>query len=178
MLARSACLAVKAIPFAGLTPDRLLLLSAEVNLHRRVAYHPNVVTLHRAIKTEAVLFLVLDLIPGPDLFDQIVTHDRYARDDGLITAVFAQIVDAVAACHKNGFAHRDLKPENILCEQDGTRVFLADFGLATTDRTSKDWATGSGFYMYVSPAAVPSPATPVGTLTISSHPLVLCQVAW
>ena len=142
-------LAVKSIPFSDLPPHRLALLQAELRLHRRVSSHPNVVTLHRAIKTDSVLYLVLDLIPGPDLFDQIVTHHRYAHNDALITNVFAQIVDAVATCHKNGFAHRDLKPENILSEQDGRHVFLADFGLATTDRTSKDFGTGSSFYMSV-----------------------------
>lgn len=61
--------------------------------------------------------------------------------------MFLQIIDAVEFCHENGVFHRDLKPENILCNQDGTRVVLADFGLATRQSVSDDLGVGSGYYM-------------------------------
>lgn len=78
--------------------------------------------------------------------------DRYFGNDALIRDVFIQIVDAVAYCHSLGVYHRDLKPENILCTEDGVRVVLADFGLATLDIVSSDLGVGSGYYM--SPGAV------------------------
>jgi serine/threonine protein kinase len=49
-------------------------------------------------------------------------------------------------CHHYGVYHRDLKPENILVFEGGTRVKLADFGLATTEEDSVDFGCGSTFY--------------------------------
>lgn len=76
---------------------------------------------------------------------------RYRQErvlmDGLIKKVFCQILDAVEFCHSYGIYHRDLKPENILCLQGGAKVVLADFGLATGEKSSSDFGCGSTFYM-------------------------------
>lgn len=66
--------------------------------------------------------------------------------ESLIKHVFAQIIDAVKYCHSQGIFHRDLKPENILCLEGGTKVVLADFGLATSETRSNDLGCGSAIY--------------------------------
>jgi serine/threonine protein kinase len=73
--------------------------------------------------------------------------DRYFGEDNLIRDVYLQIVDAVSYCHSLGVFHRDLKPENILCRAGGTKVVLADFGLATLDIVSTDLRVGSAYYI-------------------------------
>lgn len=72
---------------------------------------------------------------------------QYASDNDLIRSVFLQILDGVDWLHQLGIAHRDVKPENIVCSQDGTRVRIVDFGLATSESTSSEFGCGSTFYI-------------------------------
>jgi serine/threonine protein kinase len=72
--------------------------------------------------------------------------------------MFAQMCDAVAACHAQNVFHRDIKPENFIVTDgwttlpDGRQerkvvVKLTDFGLSTTDLESSDMDCGSAPYM-------------------------------
>lgn len=128
-------------------------------------------------KDDPCIYVILDYCPDGDLFSMITETQRYAvptptqspehdaagivydadQDeqyqqerldmDETVRDVFCQILDAVQFCHANGIYHRDLKPENILCLQGGAKVVLADFGLATHEKTSSDFGCGSTFYM-------------------------------
>jgi serine/threonine protein kinase len=74
--------------------------------------------------------------------------------------MFAQMCEAVAACHAQQVFHRDIKPENFIVTDgwsDSTSqnpepqrkviVKLTDFGLSTTDVDSSDMDCGSAPYM-------------------------------
>lgn len=123
-------------------------ISREIELHKRVSFHPNILTFHREIDAGRYVFFVYDLCAG-DLHS-VIRDLTFFRDDELIKSVFVQIIDALDFCHSRGVYHRDLKPENILVAWQGRdmEVFVADFGLATTNkRTLSSWGTPS----YMSP---------------------------
>ncbi|ESK84444.1 serine threonine protein kinase [Moniliophthora roreri MCA 2997] len=119
----------------------------EIALHQIAGAHPNVVTLHRVLEDYNCTYIIMDYATDHDLFSQILHKCRYLGDDYLIKHVFMQILDAVEYCHQLGIYHRDLKPENILCFDGGLRVAVTDFGLATTDKYSEEYRTGSIYHM-------------------------------
>lgn len=133
----------------------------EIALHRLAGAgaHPGIVRLHRVIEPTVAsadgsmslpspyTFLVLDFAPCGDLFTLILHRQVYLGQTALVARVFAQLADAVQHCHSLGIFHRDLKPENVLCWDGGSTVKLSDFGLATTERRSKEWRTGSVYHM-------------------------------
>jgi len=92
-------------------------------------------------------YIIMDYASDGDLFSQILHNCRYLGRDHLIKHIFLQLLDAVEYCHSLGIYHRDLKPENVLCFDGGMRVAITDFGLATTDRFSEEFRTGSVYHM-------------------------------
>jgi calcium/calmodulin-dependent protein kinase I len=93
--------------------------------------HPNIVKLFDIYEDDKYFFLVMELMVGGELFDQILEKERFneaeARD------VIAPIFDALIYCHKLGIIHRDIKPENLLFsskDQMASIIKVSDFGLA------------------------------------------------
>ncbi|EIN08476.1 kinase-like protein [Punctularia strigosozonata HHB-11173 SS5] len=143
------------------SPRHRQLHIREITLHRLASAHKNVVTLHRVIEDSEYTYIIMDYCPDGDLFAQILHQRRYLGYDALIKHVFLQLLDAVEHCHSLGIYHRDLKPENILCYDDGLRIGITDFGLATTDKTSQEFRTGSIYHM--SPECQGGRFAPTGT---------------
>lgn len=123
------------------------LHTQEIALHRLVSAHPNIITLHRVIEEEDYTFAVMDDWSGGDLFSQILHERRHFGDDNLIKHIFLQLLDAVKFCHSLGIYHRDLKPENVFCFDEGRRLVIANFALATTETQSVAFDIGDLSYM-------------------------------
>ncbi|KAF8867994.1 kinase-like domain-containing protein [Mucidula mucida] len=132
------------------------LQSAEVELHKRVSDHNNVVTLYEHIVEGPYSYILLALCRGDNLYTRLGKR-QFRQNDDFIRETMVQIIEGLMACHEKGVYHRDLKPENILTSSDGSRVYLADFGLSTKDRTSTDF--GVGTLPYMSPECIGSQYT-------------------
>ncbi|KAJ6593672.1 hypothetical protein B0H19DRAFT_1091503 [Mycena capillaripes] len=184
--------AIKCLSKANLNDEALTAQMDEVTIHQSLHSHPNIVTLHRTLETSSFLLLLLEYVPGEDLFYFLEqARDHYESSSHtpdspdpsasrtpptpsllstmnssqllsrtrlrLISSMFSQMCDAVAACHAQQVFHRDIKPENFIVtdgftDVDGRRerkviVKLTDFGLSTTDVESSDMDCGSAPYM-------------------------------
>lgn len=145
--------AVKVIPRIHQSADRSaeeFHMQQEVQGHENIAHtvalYPNVRLGHHGIHSGFTGdLLVFDFYRGGDLFTAIASYHYGAQEDR-IRDIFLQVLSAVEYCHEHGISHRDIKPENILCSEDGRHVFLADFGLATTEDMVR-CRCGSPMYM-------------------------------
>jgi serine/threonine-protein kinase len=90
--------------------------------------HPNVCPIHDVGEDGRRPYVVMALVEGQSLGDQLQRHGRFERPTEA-AALVAVIADALAAVHAAGIVHRDVKPGNILLDRAGTPL-LSDFGLA------------------------------------------------
>lgn len=101
-----------------------------------VVRHPFVVSLRYAFQTKHKLYLIMDYIPGGELFTRLDKEYELSETDTRFYA--SEICCALAHLHKHGIIYRDLKPENLLLTHDG-HICLTDFGFAKAiDREKMD----------------------------------------
>jgi len=116
-------------------PEELNLLQREIDIMRKLK-HAHIISLEEVFDEEDNIYLVLELVTGGELFDQIVSRGTYTEADA--ANIIHQILDAVAYMHEHGVAHRDLKPENLLLSSPSSDLIkITDFGL------SKDFGAGT-----------------------------------
>lgn len=101
-------------------------MKAERDIMARVE-HPFIVSLKCAFQTESKLFLVMEYLPGGELFYHLSKKGLMLEADAVFYT--AEMVLALEHLHSMGIVHRDLKPENLLLRADG-HICLTDFGLA------------------------------------------------
>ncbi|CAB3362156.1 Hypothetical predicted protein [Cloeon dipterum] len=102
----------------------------EIDILLRYGQHPNIVTLRDAYQDENSVYLVMELMKGGELLDQIQQQPYSERE---VSAVMNVIVQTVAYLHQNGVVHRDLKPSNCLfatTHMNPQGIRLCDFGFA------------------------------------------------
>ena len=128
-------------PAAIATDDR----SEELAIHSRLPSHPNIVNLVHNFQSEAHQYMVLELCNNGDLYEAIRVGKGPLETEHVRDFMF-QLVNAVDHMHANGVYHRDIKPENIFLTSFGC-MKLGDFGLATSETWSTEFAVGSDRYM-------------------------------
>src|SRR5262249_45475420 len=88
--------------------------------------HPNSGAMYGLEQYESKHVLVLELVEGDTLADQL-KGGPIPIGESLKIAL--QIAEALEAAHEKGIVHRDLKPANVKVTPEG-RVKVLDFGLA------------------------------------------------
>ncbi|XP_028395670.1 serine/threonine-protein kinase DCLK1-like [Dendronephthya gigantea] len=123
------------------------MLKDEIRIMKACS-HGNIVKLYDTIDTEFDVYLVMELITGGDLFDEISNAVKFEEP---IASSFAQdIANALEYLHKQNIVHRDLKPENLLVHisSNGKKhLKLADFGLAVEVRVPLFTVCGTPTYV-------------------------------
>jgi eukaryotic-like serine/threonine-protein kinase len=120
--------AIKVLPeeFAR-DADRVARFQREAKLLASLN-HPNIAAIYGLEESEGTNFLVLELVEGETLADQL-KRGPISVEESLKLAL--QIAEALEAAHEKGVIHRDLKAANIKVTPDG-KVKVLDFGLAKT----------------------------------------------
>lgn len=90
-------------------------------------HHPFIVNMEGFTQDERYVYLILEYIPGGELFTYLRSVGRLENNHAAFYA--AQITMIFEYLHSKNIVYRDLKPENLLIAEDGY-LKLTDFGFA------------------------------------------------
>ncbi|HKE63618.1 MAG TPA: protein kinase [Micromonosporaceae bacterium] len=118
--------------------------------------HPNIVTAHDYGVENATAYLVMELIGGGSLEDELAAREAAGRgplDPPRVVSIGTQVAAGLAAAHAAGLIHRDLKPANVMNADADGHVKIVDFGIARVADRSRITQTGMylGTLRYTSP---------------------------
>ncbi|KAJ2700432.1 cAMP-dependent protein kinase catalytic subunit [Coemansia sp. IMI 203386] len=116
-----------------------------------VARHPFIVRLECTMQNERNLYMLMEYVPGGELFSHLRRAGRFPDDVARFYA--AEIVLALDYLHSKKIIWRDTKPENILLDDRG-HVKLTDFGFAK--RVEERTWTLCGTPEYLAPEIIQS----------------------
>jgi serine/threonine-protein kinase len=115
--------------------------------------HPNIASLHTALRMENQLLMLMEFVEG-------VTLEQMLKDQGRLPVANAvnymsQVLSALDYAHTHGVIHRDIKPANMMLTPAGV-VKLMDFGIAKGAGDHKLTMTGTtlGSLYYMSPEQI------------------------
>lgn len=126
------------------------MIDTEISILSKV-HHENIVQLYDLYQIENKIYLVMELVTGGELFDDIVRRGKYTESDA--AKIVQKILLAIDYLHGMGIAHRDLKPENLLLSDKSKngKVMISDFGLSKIFNDEEVMKTACGTPGYVAP---------------------------
>ena len=139
-----------------LNRNRIRQLDMDEKVRREIKilklfYHPHIIRLYEVIYTPTDIYMVMEFVPGGELFDFIVSNGRLFEPRA--RAMFQQLVSGVEYCHQHMVVHRDLKPENLLLDAD-QQLRIADFGLSNVMKDGDFFKTSCGSPNYAAPEVI------------------------
>ncbi|XP_078737393.1 5'-AMP-activated protein kinase catalytic subunit alpha-2-like isoform X2 [Lampetra fluviatilis] len=119
--------------------------------HLKFFRHPHIIKLYQVISTPSDFFMVMEFVPGGELFEYICRNGRVEEREA--RRLFQQILSAVDYCHRHMVVHRDLKPENVLLDAN-MNAKIADFGLSNMMSDGEFLSTSCGSPNYAAPEVI------------------------
>jgi len=112
--------------------------------------HPSIVTLEEVYEDNTSLYLIMQLVPGGELFDKILAAGHFT--ESLASSIIKQVILGIQYLHSQNIIHRDLKPENLLClDNTMNTILIADFGFARAIQDNQQVITQCGSLHYTAP---------------------------
>lgn len=102
-------------------------LRNEVSIHRHIS-HPGIVKLEAFWEDADRIYLLMELVEGPQLETLVATRVRLTEKEAAVYTM--SLLEAVSYLHANRIVHRDIKLANIMLTAGRDRTLLCDFGLA------------------------------------------------
>ncbi|XP_077995471.1 serine/threonine-protein kinase Chk2-like [Glandiceps talaboti] len=135
--------------------DMTAAVKEEVKILKAL-HHPCVIAIEDVFESEDILYIILELVEGGELFDRVVSIGKFDEATGKL--LFYQMVVATKYLHDRGITHRDLKPENVLLATDSheTLVKITDFGLSKFVGENSLMKTLCGTPTYLAPEVLTS----------------------
>ncbi len=143
--------AIKIIKKIALSDDDKISLQNEIDILTHID-HPNIVRLFEKYEDDENYSLVMELMNGGELFDNILKKEMYTEREAADT--IRPIIDAIQYCHSLNIIHRDIKPENLLYstkDPNTAMIKVSDFGLARFISQETLASTACGTPGYVAP---------------------------
>ena len=141
--------AIKTLKKDFFNKHNLESLEREVDILRSLD-HPNIVKYFETYEDEHFIHIVMEYIPGDNLF-KVITNKKYFKfTEKEICQIITCLLKAVLFLHHNNIVHRDIKPENILFSVPGdfNALKLIDFGLSIQKNAKNDnRRVGTPYYM-------------------------------
>ena len=129
-------------------PEYIRRFEAEAQIVARLE-HPRIVPLYDFWREPDAAYLVMRYLRGGCLLSLLQHGPLQAQ---VAVKFVNQIVDGLAAAHRQGVVHGDIKPENILLDET-ENFYLSDFGIAINfgldgkDTTKSSYLLGSPKYI-------------------------------
>ncbi|XP_048579537.1 calcium-dependent protein kinase 21 isoform X2 [Nematostella vectensis] len=125
----------------------------EIEVMRKLGSHKKLVGLIDAYHTPFEIVMILEFIPGGELFERIIEEDYLMEEDAIYYV--HQVLLALDYMHGNNIVHLDLKPENIMCESiNSNQIKLVDFGLARELKKDEEVKSSFGTPDFVAPEVI------------------------
>ena len=116
--------------------------------------HKNIPQLYETIISENHIYIIMEYVPGKDLFHYIYSQKNKKLSKKTSSKIFRQIINTLEYIHKLGIVHRDIKPENILLSSDKNSIKLVDFGLSNVYNYGEYLITACGSPCYAAPEMI------------------------